>query len=164
MKTLIKTIACTLPVALVLTGCNSLLPKQPVATQPTIAVQDTYPVLPPAKDMIRLKEGQTVAVPNTPISVTFNRVTADDRCPLNTQCIWAGNATVSLTVKNKDGNEQALSLSSGDLRGELKRKASVFGQTVSLETVYPTPTTPTTNLADLAGKYLIDVKVVPTSN
>lgn len=167
MQNLTKTIAYTLPFALsalLLTGCNSMVkPSKTVVIKPAIPVEATYPALPPAKDMTRLKEGQSLAVADTPLTLTFNKVTADDRCPLHAQCIWVGNATVDLTVRDKDGQSQNLALSSGDLRGDLKRKASVFGHTISLETVYPTPTTTGTTLQDLTGKYMIDVKVLPTA-
>lgn len=163
VKKTVHPLVMILPIAMALTGCNSLMSHQKTVTKPTIDIQDTYPPLPPAKDMIRLKEGQTVKVTDKPVAVTFNKVLSDDRCPLNTQCIWAGNATVELTVTNKNDDQQTLKLSSGDLRGDLKRKASVFGQTVSLETVYPTPNA-NTNQQDLVGHYLIDVKVVPSTN
>ena len=160
MKALFK--ICVLPLTLAVVGCSTS-PKAPtVITNPTTAIQATYPTLPPAKDMIRLKEGQTVVSENKAVAVTFNKVLSDDRCPMDTQCIWAGNATVDLTVKDKDGKAQALKLASGDLRGDLKRRATVFGQTISLETVYPTPHS-STDKQDLTGHYLIYVKVTPAS-
>ena len=161
MNILLKTFVYTLPLTLTITGCNSLnTHKNTTVTKPTVAVSDTYPVMPPAKDMIRLKEGQTVTSDNKAVAVTFNKVVADDRCPMDSKCIWAGNATVDLTVADKAGKTENLKLSSGDLRGDLKRKAGVFGQVVSLETVYPTPNS-ATHKQDLTGHYLIDVKDVP---
>ena len=153
-----------MPLSLVMAGCSTTTnPKTAITSpNPATAIKATYPALPPAKDMIRLKEGQTLVSDNKAVAVTFNKVVSDDRCPMDTQCIWAGNATVDLTVKDKDGKTQALSLSSGDLRGDLKRKATVFGQTISLETVYPTPHS-TTDKQDLTGHYLIDIKVTPAN-
>ena len=148
--------------AITLAGCQSLTtqPNGPVADSKKI--NETYPALPPATDMIRLKEGQTLKPTGLPISVTFDKVLSDSRCPSNAKCIWAGNATVALTIANNQGKAQTVNLSTGDLRGELKRKTTLYGHTISLETVYPTPTV-NTDIKDLIGKYLIDVKVVPAS-
>lgn len=147
---------------LTLTACQSMTPQAQPPVGSNVHLSDTYPSLPPAKDIIRLKERQTVKAPSTPISVTFDSVLSDDRCPYNARCIWAGNATVALTVTNSDGKTQRVNLSSGDLRGDLKRKTTLFGHSIALETVYPTPST-TTNMQDLKGQYLIDVKVVAAS-
>lgn len=167
MQLLKKTLAYTLPLtvsALIMAGCSSTPhSSKTVTVTPAIPVEATYPTLPPAKDMTRIKEGQQATAMNAPLTLTFNKVIADDRCPLHAKCIWAGNVTVDLTVTDKAGKSQNLALSSGDLRGDLKRKTTVFGYDISLETVYPSPTTVGTTLQDLAGKYLIDVKVTPTA-
>lgn len=144
----------------VVTGCQSVSGKTQLKVGESVHLTDTYPNLPPAKDMIRLKEKQTLKPEGLPISVSFDQVLSDDRCPYNAQCIWAGNATVSMTVTNNDGKAERINLSSGDLRGDLKRKTTVFGHSISLETIYPTPST-NTSLQDLKGLYMIDVKVVP---
>lgn len=47
---------------------------------------------------IFLKYGETIII-NNDISITFVKVNNDSRCPINANCIWAGNAEINLLVK-----------------------------------------------------------------
>ena len=120
--------------------------------------------MPPANDRVRLREGQTVAVPNAPFAIKFEQVTADDRCALTGQCIWAGNVTARLQLipnqTNANVATKTVDLSIGDLREGLKLDRDVVfaGYDVALDAVYPTPTSGDA-FEQLRGKYLIDVKV-----
>lgn len=155
----INTVAIGLTIAMTLTGCQNFVANHPSKTSQQLDPNNpTYPTLPPAQDILRLKEGETHRAMNRSIKVTFNKVMSDDRCPYNARCMWAGNATVSLTVDNNQGQSQNIQLSVGDLRGGLQRQINIFGQIISLETVYPTPSV-STNLSELADKYLVDIKV-----
>ena len=53
---------------------------------------------------------QTAQISAEKISVTFQEVLEDSRCPIDVTCIWAGVAEVSLRVA-VSGNESELSLS-----------------------------------------------------
>ena len=53
---------------------------------------------------------QTDQITGEDISVTFQQVLEDSRCPIDVTCIWAGLAEVSLRVA-VSGNESELSLS-----------------------------------------------------
>ncbi len=43
-----------------------------------------------------IKVGQQAKVEATDVQVKFNGVPQDSRCPTNVNCVWAGNAQVSL--------------------------------------------------------------------
>ena len=45
-----------------------------------------------------LKAGAAAALPNGS-RLTFERVSADSRCPMHAFCVWAGDATVAVTLK-----------------------------------------------------------------
>lgn len=160
--------AVVLGVAMAVTGCqspNKQASKNNVPTQLQNATPaDTYPALPPADDRVRLREGQTVAVPKAPFAIKFEQVTADDRCALTGQCIWAGNVTARLQLipnsANKDLASKTVNLSMGDLREGLKldRDTTFAGYEIALDAVYPTPTS-NDAFEQLRGKYMIDVKV-----
>lgn len=47
----------------------------------------------------RLSPGETVSIEGEPLRIRFERVTDDGRCPVTVQCIWAGAATVALSVE-----------------------------------------------------------------
>lgn len=42
--------------------------------------------------------GQEVQIQGTGLAVRFNGVSDDSRCPVDVQCVWAGNAVVRLSV------------------------------------------------------------------
>ena len=48
---------------------------------------------------LTLHVGETAALAGTTLSLTFERVPEDSRCPINVNCVWAGNAVVRLAVR-----------------------------------------------------------------
>jgi hypothetical protein len=42
--------------------------------------------------------GKSAAIEGTGITVTFEDVLEDSRCPINAVCVWAGNARIQLAV------------------------------------------------------------------
>ncbi len=45
-----------------------------------------------------LRPGQTARVDGTAVTVSFVGVPEDSRCPVDVQCVWAGNGAVSLVL------------------------------------------------------------------
>lgn len=159
-KSATKLALITLPLALVLAACSTTPASSPLPNTPSPVVNDTYPKLPPAQGIVRLKEGESVFLKDQQINVKFVKVLADNRCPLNARCIWAGNATVAIEVMTPTSRPQVVNLSVGDLRGDLMRTASVVGKDITLQTLYPMPST-SLGFEQLQGKYVMDVKVTP---
>jgi len=58
---------------------------------------------------VDLRYGTSLVLPGDTTTVRFTDVTADSRCPSGAQCVWAGEATVLLTV----GGTQQVSLTLG---------------------------------------------------
>ena len=56
-----------------------------------------------------LSPGDTVAIADTNLTVTFDRVTGDSRCPTDVVCVTAGEATVHLTT-NLAGRSDSLAI------------------------------------------------------
>lgn len=52
-----------------------------------------------------LKAGATASIENGNLTIALDRVTADSRCPTNVTCFWEGDATVVLTLQQKDSKE-----------------------------------------------------------
>jgi len=42
--------------------------------------------------------GQTAAVKGTDVRLTFKDVRTDSRCPIDVQCVWAGEAKIGLVI------------------------------------------------------------------
>lgn len=55
--------------------------------------------------------GQTATIENTDVSITFELVTEDSRCPSNVACVWAGNARIVLAMSAR-GSRDTLPLNS----------------------------------------------------
>lgn len=50
-----------------------------------------------------LPVGKTATVNGTSARITFTRVTDDSRCPVDVQCVWAGDAKIELTIAGANG-------------------------------------------------------------
>lgn len=59
-----------------------------------------------------IKVGKTVQVAGEGLSISFEGVPSDSRCPVGVQCVWAGNAVVQL-VLSKDGKAAGVELNTG---------------------------------------------------
>jgi hypothetical protein len=55
-----------------------------------------------------LKPGQTIAIQHTNIKITFDSVLNDSRCPIDVNCVWAGNAEVKLVLGRKSKQTTAM--------------------------------------------------------
>jgi hypothetical protein len=71
------------------------------ACQP--AATSSSPVTGTVNTEITLAPGQSAAVTGTNLTVTFDSVAADDRCPSQVECVASGPVTVSLSVQQGDG-------------------------------------------------------------
>jgi len=63
-----------------------------------------------------LTPGQTASVSEGGISLRFEGVSGDSRCPIDGICITGGDALVKLTVVPTRGNSQDYALHTGDMR------------------------------------------------
>lgn len=85
---------------------------------------------------------------NKPITLvpgsTLTLVTvSDSRCPINTNCIWAGNVTTEVKW-SANGSEETINLCLGSCNSVLEKKTFSFKGTtylVKLMEVYPFPGT-----------------------
>jgi hypothetical protein len=50
--------------------------------------------------------GQTAAVKGTDVRLTFKDVRTDSRCPVDVQCVWAGEAKIGVVVSQKGTSEE----------------------------------------------------------
>jgi len=62
--------------------------------------------------IFQLSIGQTALLPMERLSIRFTGVFEDSRCPVDVQCVWAGNAKVTLDVSQTGKARQAVTLNS----------------------------------------------------
>lgn len=69
-------------------------------------------------------------------SIRFDSVTADSRCPVGVQCVWAGRADLALTM-SVGGTSQSVVLAIGDLGQGGAGETTFEGYTIRLESIEP---------------------------
>ena len=102
----------------------ALLVKTATLALANCAGVDTAVVASPGVEF-NLAVGKTATLSGSDYRITFNRVTDDSRCPVDVQCVWAGDARIELTVSRNTvpSDTRSVSLTSpnneitvGDLR------------------------------------------------
>ena len=93
-------VGCVLVCLLALAGCFT---KNPAA--PSHAAQE-----------FTLAPGESAGVADTAISVAFNGVSGDSRCPADALCIQGGDALVRIEVISTSGGRQDYALHTGDMK------------------------------------------------
>lgn len=106
-------IACLILTA----GCDESL------TGPTVPLNREFPLAP----------GQSAVIGDAPLSVRFNGVTGDSRCPADVVCVQGGDAVVHVTARSSRGARE-VELHTGDLR-----PATHDGYTIALVELQPYP-------------------------
>ena len=85
---------------------------------------------------VTLRVNKQVKVTRSNLTIKFVAV-EDSRCPRGTNCIWAGNAKVTIKVSSARGKSQTF-----DLNTNLETKSARFdGFEIKLGTVTPYPAT-----------------------
>jgi hypothetical protein len=86
----------------------------------------------------KLKVGQEMIVKEAGIKVGLNSIVEDSRCPTGVNCIWAGNAKVSVKLSKAKGD--TASASSVELNTYAGNKSSTYeGYEVRLVSLDPYP-------------------------
>lgn len=75
-----------LPVLVLLASCDELNGPKDVALG----------------EVFELKVSQTANLRGQSLSITFDGVPEDSRCPQGVECVWMGNARVALSLKQAD--------------------------------------------------------------
>src|SRR5688500_9815148 len=92
---------------------------------------------PAVNEEFTLAPGQTATVNDAKISLTFERVTDDSRCPVDVTCIWEGDAVVHVQVKtDTDEVTRELHTQGGEPR---TRKAPAGQYVITLVKLEPAP-------------------------
>jgi hypothetical protein len=84
---------------------------------------------------VTLAVGQSVSVPNTPLTASFQEVVEDSRCPTGVTCIWAGDAAIRISLKTSDGSPFQYTLHTNAEPREIEHA----GYRVELAAVTPHP-------------------------
>ncbi len=117
-------------VAAGLTACNqdatSPAPEAPLASASASVSLD---------QPFTLRVGRSATVAGEGLTISFEAVPSDSRCPTGVQCIWAGNAVVQV-VLSKDGKAFGAELNTG----QEPTSVDYLNYNVALVSLAPYPT------------------------
>lgn len=117
-------------VALMFVSASCMTPSQPGSTSsvsPSIQV-------PPGRQF-QLGVGQEARIQGTPITVRFQKVDEDSRCPIDVNCVWAGNAVARIWLSAGEG-----ATGESRLNTTLEPKSTSFnGYNIRLVDLKPVP-------------------------
>ena len=85
-------------------------------------------------DTIKVQVKHEKSFPKSKLSVKFVEMVEDSRCPVDTQCIWAGNAKIKIRV-SKNGRSHDLTL---DTNGP-NETVTAEGYSLKLVELTPSP-------------------------
>jgi hypothetical protein len=87
-----------------------------------------------------LAPGERALLPDPDVWVRFLRVDEDSRCPLQAQCVWAGDAEVVLEVAPREGDAATYGLHTNEESGP--RSLVLGDDELTLLRLEPWPETP----------------------
>jgi hypothetical protein len=70
----------------------------------------------PVDERVVLAPGQSTTIPEASVSLRFEGVTGDSRCPADAVCIQGGDAIVHVTVTPTGGSRRDYDLHTGDMQ------------------------------------------------
>lgn len=86
-----------------------------------------------AHETLNVRIGQTKTADHGKIKVKFISVLEDSRCPMNAECIWAGNARIKIAVSKGRGVSKIIELNTG----VEPKLVTVYGYELSLQNLTP---------------------------
>jgi hypothetical protein len=85
---------------------------------------------PPIKAMLgeqfSLPIGQTVDIVGQGLSIKFDAVTSDSRCPSGAECVWAGEATCRMVIKFQETETEVIFTQTGNSISQAKSQGYTF--------------------------------------
>ncbi|WP_111511379.1 hypothetical protein [Mycobacterium kyogaense] len=112
-----------------------------------------------AEPVLVLAGGQQAGVAGSAVTVRFERVLEDSRCPALVDCVWAGQARIALVVESAGTPPQTIELSTYPASETTGPTAQVGGHSVALRALDPYPRSPQDAIAlqDYRATVAIDV-------
>ncbi|MEH3143337.1 MAG: hypothetical protein PGN37_24930 [Mycobacterium kyogaense] len=100
-----------------------------------------------AEPVLVLAGGQQASVAGSAVTVRFDRVLEDSRCPALVDCVWAGQARIALVVESDGTPPQTVELSTYPASDATGPTARVGAHAVTLRALDPYPQSPQDSIA-----------------
>jgi hypothetical protein len=90
-------------------------------------------------DVFTVGKGQTAVIESEDLSLTFDSVLDDSRCPTNVECFWTGEARGIITVQQEGSEPMELEFNTNPAP-DLNQQSFTFGEyTLELQSLDPYP-------------------------
>lgn len=88
-----------------------------------------------ASQRVSLRVGKQKKLSGSKLTIKFVSLVEDSRCPTGTNCIWAGNATITVKVTNARGESKTVDLNTNlGIKGD-----TLGGYQFNLDSLTPHP-------------------------
>ncbi len=118
---------------------------------PACSESPTEPAGPSLGERFSLGVGESVTIKSQRVTIGFERLVADSRCPEDVVCIWAGEAVVALSWETR-----GTSASSFQLSTLFAPQTTISGYGITLRGVTPVPRS---NVRIDPGSYRVELVV-----
>lgn len=133
----IRIAVCLLGVAALIASCG-----QDHDGRSGIDSSDPLYLTPGSSDTVFLTYGETVVVEPEVLSITFEGVLQDSRCPLTVECFWEGVAIIQLQLETPPEELTTIALASHDnVPMEVGTVVDTLGYRIELVSIIPYPVT-----------------------
>lgn len=89
---------------------------------------------------VNIDMGDYQQIAGTDLSIKYNGIIEDSRCPEGMTCVWAGVAVTELEVMTPSSRPRTIQLATTEMESRgLKKSETVYGYDISLKTVSPYP-------------------------
>ena len=95
-------------------------------------------------DEFRVGVGETAVLTNGALTITFDSVLEDSRCPTNVDCFWEGQARVLVQVKLDEAEAMALEFNTNSAPDMNQQSLTAGEYVVALQSLAPYPQEPDT--------------------
>jgi len=89
---------------------------------------------------VNIDMGDYKQIAGTDLSIKYNGIIEDSRCPEGMTCVWSGVAVAEIEVMTPSSRPRTIQLATTEMESRgLKKSETVYGYDISLKTVSPYP-------------------------
>jgi hypothetical protein len=125
-------------VALMLAGCQ---------LNHEAEADPTDPVEYPADQPFTLHGGQEATISGQSMTMRFDDVLEDSRCPTEVECFWTGQARIIASVRQHDADATTVEFNTNPAPSQTRTSVPVGAYTIELQSLEPYPFTPDESIA-----------------
>jgi hypothetical protein len=100
------------------------------------------PIESTADQPFTLHGGQEATLSDQDLRVRFDDVLEDSRCPTEVECVWTGQARITVSVQQHESDPTTVEFNTNPAPGQTRESTLVGAYTIELQSLEPYPRTP----------------------